>query len=678
VLALSVLLLWTSSWAAKEQAIDASITIDPNSPIGAVNRAVLGNNALAYLNFNTRLSAEGAGMWDPKSSAPVAAMVRLARDIGLPTLRWPGGCAVHEYDWKLAVGPLAKRPQQPFGLPEFLKLAHEIGAVPVITIADYWGEPKDAADLVEYLNGPAGKNENGGVDWSAVRAADGHPEPYGVVWFEYGNETSHGTHPAGTQPTGNSRRYSADEYARRYLAYRAAMKAVDPGIRLGAVLDNDIQPSLSPWTRTIVRETGQTADFYIEHAYLPQYTRTDGSPDASDLFRLAFAGPPQLRAVFSALSEFIRKSAGHPILLAVTEYNASFVQDKPTPYRLSLGAAIEVADMVQVLLDPSLNVATAQYWHFANEYWGMVKGFNAPYTLRPAYHVFQLYHDHLGDTLVRTRVKSPAYQEPGGFGVVPAHGDGSEFQLLGPAVALDGKWSIGSSNGAKAEKLPDGGLRVTISTRNELDYYQSGVTIPARASTGYRVTAEIRTKGLSRRGVQLQIGDARGWTATKSAALSDMVSGDNWSEASVDYVTLPDARAIQIVVRRRAGTPEPGQFEVRNLRVQRFRPFVLPEIPYIGAIATRKGDRVSAFIVNRRVDGPVRLRIDADGARDARGWTLGGPSIDATNEARSDNVKVGSLEVQPQHDVLSAMLPAHSFSVIEFDVASANAARLPR
>jgi alpha-N-arabinofuranosidase len=658
--------------------MEALLSIDPTSGIGAVNRAVLGNNALAYLHFNPELSAQGAGMWDPKSGEPVPAMTRLARDIGLPTLRWPGGCAVHEYDWKLAVGPIAKRPQQAFGLPEFLRLAHEIGAVPVITVADYWGEPKDAADLVEYLNGPAGKNANGGVDWSAVRAADGHPEPYGVVWFEYGNETSHGTHPAGTQPTGNSRRYGADEYARRYLAYRAAMKAVDPGIRLGAVLDNDTQPSLSPWTRTVVRETAHSADFYIEHAYLPQYTRADGAPDASDLFRLAFAGPPQLRAVLSALGDFIRESAGHPIPLAVTEYNASFVQDKPTPYRLSLGAAIEVADMVQVLLDPSLNVATAQYWHFANEYWGMVKGFHAPYTLRPAYYVFQLYHDHLGDTLVRTRVKSPTFQEPGGFGVVPAHGDGSVFQIMGSSVALDGKWSIEPSNGAKAEKLPDGGLKVSISTRNDLDYYQSGVTIPVRASTGYRVTAEIRTKGLSGRGVQLQVGDARGWATTKSAALSDMVSGDNWSEASVDYVTLPDARAVQIVARRRAGTPEPGQFEVRNLRVQRFQPFVLPEIRYIDAIATRKGRRVSAFIVNRRVDGPVRLRIDAAGAQDARGWTLAGPSIDATNEARPDNVKVGALEVHLQNDTLSAMLPAHSFSVIEFDAASANAARLPR
>jgi len=51
------------------------------------------------------------------------------------------------------------------------------------------GNANDAADLIEYLNSPNnGSNPNGGVDWAAVRAANGHPEPYGIKSFEIGNE----------------------------------------------------------------------------------------------------------------------------------------------------------------------------------------------------------------------------------------------------------------------------------------------------------------------------------------------------------------------------------------------------------------------------------------------------------------------------------------------------------
>ena len=53
------------------------------------------------------------------------------------------------------------------------------------------GSAADAADLIEYLNAPADgdvTNPNGGVDWAEVRAANGHPEPYGVTRFEIGNE----------------------------------------------------------------------------------------------------------------------------------------------------------------------------------------------------------------------------------------------------------------------------------------------------------------------------------------------------------------------------------------------------------------------------------------------------------------------------------------------------------
>jgi alpha-L-arabinofuranosidase len=652
----------------KNAAREAVIRVDIASDLGRVNKRVLGNNALAYLHSDAIYSAGGSGMWDPKAGHGVPDMVRLARDCGVSTLRWPGGCGVHEYNWKLTVGHLKERPQQPFGLPEFLRLAEEIGADPVITLADFWGDPSDAADLVEYLNAPVGKNPNGGVDWAAVRTRDGHPQPYNVVWFECGNETYHGAHSGATWKVSAAKRYSIDEYAQRYRGFRTAMRVVDPRIRLGAVLHNDKNPfSFSPWTEGVIRKTGDIADFYIHHAYLPNYADDSGSLSPAELFKSALASPRQFALYYERLNAFIQKATGRSVPLAVTEYNGGFVQDKPVPYRLTLGAAVEVADLVQVLLDPGHGIEIGQYWQFANEYWGMVKGVRSPYTLRPAYHVFRLYHDHLGDRLLRTEVRSDTFETTGGFGVLAARGSGiEEFSLIGkPAVLTN--WQISGVRGAAATVEKDGTLAVELSTDRELNYFHAKMPLSAEPSSGYRVTAEIRSEGMSMRGAQLEVADGRGWRATKSAALSEMVRESRWTEVSVDYVSLPDTREIRIAARRLEGAPERGRFWIRNVRVQRFNPGRMGNVPFVGAMATVKGGRVAVFAVNRRLDGPVAVRIDGTRAGYARGWTLSGPSVDATNESNPNTVRVQTIPVEVRDRAVWAQLPPNSFTVLDVD-----------
>lgn len=660
------------------QATAASIANEPREAVievrgykilGRVNTHVLGNNAVAYKTVvDLRYSAKGSGMWDPVANRGAPDVIRLAREAGVSTLRWPGGCGVHKFNWKLTVGPSEKRPGQPFGLPEFMRLVNEIKAEPIITLADYWGEAADAADLVEYLNAPVGQNPNGGVNWAAIRAADGHPEPYGMVWFEFGNETDHGPHSGSTWRVTESGRYTAEQYVRRYQEFRAAMRAVDPRIKLGAVLANDAKTVLSRWTEVVIRGTANTADFYVHHAYLPYYSGEDGAPNASDLYKTAFASAGQFDRFYEELNRYIRSVTGRNVPLAITEYNGHFVQDKPVPYRLSLGTAVQVADLVQVLLNPRHNIATAQYWQFANEYWGMVKGYTPPYTLRPAYHVFKLYHDHLGDRLLDTKVQSETYEQAGGFGVVPARGDGSRFELIGTPQAVVPNWRNSWVIGANAKLGEDGILGVEITKDDELNYHHSGIRLAAQPSTGYRVTAEIRAEGLTRLGAQLQVGDARGWRATKSAALSDMVHSNEWTDVKADYVTLPDTKEIEIMARRLERSPERGRFWIRNVRIQRFKPFVLPKIPFVSAIATRRNDTVSVFIVNRRIDAPSPVRIVAAGLSQARAWTLSGPSVDATNEVDPENVKVKELAIRLAEGAVQAVLPPHSFTIIEFDI----------
>ena len=122
-----------------------------------------------------------AGVWNPARRSPEPAFIATAKTAGISFLRM--GSVLR--DWKRQfVGPVEKRPLK-FGLPEFLRYCEETGAVPILILYALKGTLQDAADLVEYFNAPDdGSNPNGGINWAEVRARDGHPQPYSVVWLE--------------------------------------------------------------------------------------------------------------------------------------------------------------------------------------------------------------------------------------------------------------------------------------------------------------------------------------------------------------------------------------------------------------------------------------------------------------------------------------------------------------
>ena len=660
VAAVTVSLLATAgvAWGAP-----ATIRLDPTKQLGPVNKLVFGNNMLAYQEA-PEYADLGAGLWDPENGRSVPEMVQLAKEAGLTVSRWPGGCAAHTYNWKLTVGPLAQRPHIRFGLSQFLQNCKDIGALPVLTVAEYWGEPQDAADLVEYLNAPNdGSNPNGGTDWAALRAAEGYPQPWRVQWFEYGNESDHGNHGQGDA----FKRWTPEQYAQRYLAYRAAMKAVDPTIKLGAVLENTATPDFGEWTRTVLRLAGRQMDFAIHHAYRPGYYSDDDPPEiAQRLFTVALSTPAQWHDHYAALRALMRELAGREIPLAITEYNGHFVQEKPVPFRLCLGDALIVAQMLHVFLHPENGIVMANFWQFANEYWGMVKGYQAPYVRRPMYYPFYLYAKHFGDVLLEPEVQCATYDNPGGWGVVPMTGPPQPFRLFEENLLPKQEWTLSPVDGVTQGLGPDDTLVVRLDRTDEFNYYHAHKTMPVEPSTTYRLSGEIRVEGLTGgRGAQLQIGDARGWTETRSAALTAEVNAEQWTPVSVDYLTLPDATAVQVIARRLESTGQ-GTLYLRNVKVQRVQPRNFGAQPILDVNASRSADglRICLMIVNRALNASTPVTITVPGAQSVLAETLTGPTVDATNEQNPTNVHLEPLPAQLAAGQITLDLPKHSLTAV--------------
>lgn len=253
---------------AVEIQVNAQTVEQVVSPLVFGNSVIYDGDCMGFSKWvSTQRQYENArNVWN--SYLPYIAEMR-------PTaLRYPHGLGSNNFYWKDGIGPITKRNPnydgtgipQTFGTDEFLQYAEELGAEPILVVnvsvaGKRTGSVQDAADWVEYCNAPAdGSNPNGGTDWAALRAANGHREPYGVKYWELGNEE---TFPGWA------------DYARRVREYSAAMKAVDPTIQVGVIgTGGGIDPvwQRADWLKYhtfMLERAGSAFDFWTHHTHLP-------------------------------------------------------------------------------------------------------------------------------------------------------------------------------------------------------------------------------------------------------------------------------------------------------------------------------------------------------------------------------------------------------------------------
>lgn len=387
----------------------AQIDVYCNYELGEVNKKVFGNNLIGYdpttyenwVKGYYGYSDFGAGIWDSRKKESVKEVVDLAKDSGMSVARFPGGCGAHHYDWKKSIGK--DRKFFLYGLDEFLRTCEEIGAEPVITVSYFVGDEQDAADLVEYLNTPAGQKYR----WADMRAQNGHSEPYRVKYFEIGNEDWHGDHR-------KVKKVFPEEYAHKYLKYYVKMKSVDSSVKVGAVFYTE------EWNKKILGIIRNRIDFGIVHTYPhPDVDRERLKlMKSEDIFKESL-GLALLKEEnnLSNASKLIKEKLSKNLALAITEYNGGISGNDPVPYRHCLGTALLNAELLRVFMKPEHNILMANYWDFVNEYWGMIaNGFDGTdktlynkYYKRPNYYVFELYRKYFGSQLISVRVDSDTY-----------------------------------------------------------------------------------------------------------------------------------------------------------------------------------------------------------------------------------------------------------------------------
>jgi len=247
----------------------ATLTIDPGFRISPVRRRTFGS----FVEHLGRCVY--GGIFEP--GHPTADedgfrgdVIELVKELGISTVRYPGGNFVSGYRWEDGVGPVDQRPTRldlawhstepnTVGTDEFMRWAAKAGVEPMMAVNLGTRGVHEAMDLLEYCNIP------GGTTLSDQRRANGAEEPYRVSMWCLGNEMD------GPWQTGHK---TAAEYGRLAAETARAMRQIQPDLELVACGSSGVSiPTFGEWERVVLTEAYDQVDFISAHAY---YWEDDG------------------------------------------------------------------------------------------------------------------------------------------------------------------------------------------------------------------------------------------------------------------------------------------------------------------------------------------------------------------------------------------------------------------
>jgi hypothetical protein len=269
-------------------------------------------------------------IWDTELGTEVVS--GLLGDAGVRMIRYPGGSYGDIYHWETHTAPGGYVAPNT-GFDTFMASAKRTGAEPMI-IANYGtGSAEEAAAWVRYAN---------------------VTKRYGARYWAVGNENYGNGHYGSAWEADDHPDKSPTAYANEVVAYSQAMKAVDPSIKVGAVLTTPANwpdalvgdGDRSSWNQTVLSIAGASIDFVDVHWY-------PGGGTAAE----ALGRTDQIEDAVYLLRQQIGRYAGHDLGISLTEVNVGVGQNTQP-------GALFLADAYSRLL--AQGVFTVQWWNVHN------------------------------------------------------------------------------------------------------------------------------------------------------------------------------------------------------------------------------------------------------------------------------------------------------------------------
>ena len=382
--------------------VEESIQVTPDDTIGLIHPELHGQFAehLGSCIYN--------GLWvGPESPIPNVngfrkQAVEALRALGVPVLRWPGGCFADDYHWRDGIGPSERRPKtvnlhwgsyvedNSFGTHEFIDLCRLIGAQPYIAGNVGTGSPREMRDWLEYCNYPAGST------LSDERLQNGAPDPFKVKYWGIGNEL-----------WGCGGNLSGDEYAERYRNFTTFLPKLGDTqpfyIACGPSKDN------ADWTQTYFAglKSKRLPDGYTMHFY--SNSKAVATRFTEEDMNAQFATFPHLEeAILHQRGLIDRFDPQKKVGLMVDEWG---VWDKMVPeeekahgrlwQQITMRAGVSTALGLNVFHRQADKLVMCNVAQMVNVLDAMLLTEGDKCVRTPAYYAFELAKPHRGKTAIR-------------------------------------------------------------------------------------------------------------------------------------------------------------------------------------------------------------------------------------------------------------------------------------
>ncbi|WP_345774048.1 alpha-L-arabinofuranosidase C-terminal domain-containing protein [Paenibacillus sp. H1-7] len=363
-------------------------------------------------------------------------VIDMAKELNAGMMRLAGNY-ISAYHWQQAIGPVYERPcvvneawggwtSKYFGTDEFIRFCRDLNVEPLICVNDGSGTPEEAAQWIEYCNGGAD------TPMGRLRAENGHPEPYGVKYWEIGNEVW------GPWQVGHC---NAEQFAERCVRFAQAMKAADPGIVLLACGDTRMD-----WNRALLERAAEHMDYVTLHLY-HGYNRfgMNGRTPAEERYKAIVSYPEWTRESIRQIREMFGSDPRYSHLkLAITEYNTMYYPNtvrKGLPNEHTLEAAVANAanlnefirnsDLIEIgsfsdLVNGWLGGCIRVGDYYADQFRGKSKGWSGKSLTvygTPTYHMMKMYANRNLGHVVQSRIECGSYKLSSPVPGAPQPGD---------------------------------------------------------------------------------------------------------------------------------------------------------------------------------------------------------------------------------------------------------------
>ena len=396
--------------------LHAALTIDPVHTVAPVRRRTFGS----FVEHLGR--AVYGGIHDPGHPTADADgfrgdVIALVRELGVSTVRYPGGNFVSGYRWEDGIGPVAERPVRldvawhstepnTVGVDEFLRWCRKADVEPMMAVNLGTRGLQEAMDLLEYCNIP------GGTYWSDLRRANGTPEPHDVRMWCLGNEMD------APWQVGHKK---AEEYARLATETARVMRMIDPGLELVACGSSGSQmPTFGTWEATVLAEAYDQVDYISAHSYYHEKDGDLGSFLASAVDMDAFVET----VVATADAVGAARGSTKKIAISFDEWNVWYVFDTPSapptdswpvsPRLLedhySVADAVVVGNLLISLLRHSDRVHSASLAQLVNAIAPIMTEPDGRIWRQTTFHPFALTSRHARGDVLRVDLTAPRYE----------------------------------------------------------------------------------------------------------------------------------------------------------------------------------------------------------------------------------------------------------------------------